>query len=191
MKLTVKRPTASHYLFYAEDEFGELRLVLKSYLSLKLTGQRNKIIRDGFKDIVAKLNELEKNMKQHPQAEILRAIADGKTVQMRNALRGSQVWTDEPTPFEYLSDDRFEWRVKPETININGHEVPRPVREPLTEDQDFYVVAVTQIRRPRCFRWNPDSDVMQSWLKRGLIHLTEAAAIAHAEALLSFTRSDE
>lgn len=61
-----------------------------------------------------------KELTPHPQAEILRAIADGKTVQMRSRLRPT-TWHDEPTPFEYLSDDLFEWRVKPETIAINGH----------------------------------------------------------------------
>lgn len=129
----------------------------------------------------------------HKHADILIAIAQGKTVQMRRKgeTGPDNDWWESANVLQYINDENREFRIKPETMTINGHEVPCPVREPLAEDQDFYVVAVTQIRRPRCFRWNPDSDVMQSWLKRGLIHLTEAAAIAHAEALLSFTRSDE
>lgn len=130
-------------------------------------------------------------MKEHPQAHILRAIADGKTVQMRNSLRGSEIWHDEPTPFEYLSDDRFEWRVKPEGILINGIEVPCPVREPLKEDQEFFMADGTQVTNPVRFYWSSKSRSMLVWLERGLIHLTEEAAIAHAEALLSFTRSDK
>lgn len=127
----------------------------------------------------------------HPKAEILRAIADGKIVQRRNALYIKDDWFDDDNPLVYLTDDTFEWRVKPETITINGHEVPAPVREPLKEDQEFFMADGTQVTNPVRFYWSSKSRSMLVWLERGLIHLTEEAAIAHAEALLSFTRSDK
>lgn len=128
-------------------------------------------------------------MTPHPQADILRAIADGKTVQI---TIGTTDFADltEVEAIKYLFQG-LNLRVKPETIDINGHAVAPPVREPLKNGQEFYVAEITQIRRPVRFRWDSASDAMQSWLKRGLIHLTEAAATAHAEALLSFTRSDK
>lgn len=77
-----------------------------------------------------------------------------------------------------------EYRRKPRTININGHKVPEPVREPLECDTEYYFVDLDML----CFCgvWD-DHVVDENRLKRGLIHLTEDAAIAHAKALLSFT----
>jgi hypothetical protein len=130
-----------------------------------------------------------KELTPHPQADILIAIARGKTVQMRNALRESKIWHDEPTPFEYLSDDRFEWRIKPETITINGHEVPAPVRES-SPDVEYWCVDLNSKMRAHRNDFYGD-ETQERCLKLGLVHLTQEAAIAHAEALLSFTRSDK
>jgi len=97
---------------------------------------------------------------------------------------------DEWRPFEsghpsWLID--FEYRRKPRTININGHEVPEPVREKLGDDQTYYTVALTSPSSIIGYDWNGDGiDLML--LKSGLIHLTREAAVAHAEALLSFTK---
>lgn len=128
----------------------------------------------------------------HKHAAILRAIADGKTVQMRRKIRGEE-WQDEDTPFEYLGWTAYEWRVKPETITItiNGHEVLAPVREQLEDEQGFFIADPAQVTKPVRFYWSSKSKSMSVWLERGLIHLTEEAAIAHTKALLSFTRSDK
>ena len=81
----------------------------------------------------------------------------------------------------------MEYRRKPRTITINGIEVPEPVREPLTLNQDYYAVRLEY----------PDGFLKPTWchsvrdsryLVAGLIHLTEEAARKHAEALLSFTK---
>lgn len=61
-----------------------------------------------------------------------------------------------------------EYRRKPKTINVNGHEAP---------EYDDYIWEDTSL----------DTEAM----KRGLIHLTKEAAIAHAKALLSFTEKKE
>lgn len=80
------------------------------------------------------------------------------------------------------------FRIKPKTININGHEVPEPVREPLAARQYYYLADL------RCDSlrgtWSGDADDLL-WLSRGLIHLTREAAEAHAKALLSFTEVKE
>lgn len=56
-------------------------------------------------------------MTQHPNAEILRAIADGKAVQWRfkHAIEAAKIWrdyADEPS-LNPSSDPLIEWRVKP------------------------------------------------------------------------------
>lgn len=56
-------------------------------------------------------------MKEHPQAEILRAIADGKEVEYRNSMIASDEWL----PVAYIgildrSQNICEFRVKPERV---------------------------------------------------------------------------
>lgn len=71
-------------------------------------------------------------------------------------------------------------------ININGFEVPEPIREPLELNTLYYIPALSAPMGYLEHSWgntNPD------WkeLNLGLIHLTKEAAILHAKALLSFT----
>lgn len=72
------------------------------------------------------------------------------------------------------------------TININGFEVPEPLREAPEEGTRCFTCAI----------WHEDTFNVMIWtgglydvrcLKRGLLHLTKEAAILHAKALLSFT----
>lgn len=54
-------------------------------------------------------------MKQHEHAEVLRAIADGKTVQFKQSEYDSN-WIDceDLTMVNPFEDYHFLWRVKPE-----------------------------------------------------------------------------
>lgn len=80
---------------------------------------------------------------------------------------------------------------KPTTININGYEVPEPVRSPLERGKTYWIPAIMFYNQMYDNHvWGGDSfDVY--FLNRGLIHLTEEAASKHAEALLSFTRIEK
>lgn len=82
----------------------------------------------------------------------------------------------------------FEYRRKPRTININGHEVPEPVRETLKRGEQYWVADPTSAISFQ--RWC-DCASDRRWLADGLIHLTRKAAQTHVEALLSFTRKDD
>jgi len=79
-----------------------------------------------------------------------------------------------------------QYRRKPRTININGHEVPEPVREPLMHGQEYFSVDTWNDKIVENYCWVNDR-VDQIMLQRGLIHLTREAAELHAKALLSFT----
>jgi hypothetical protein len=91
-----------------------------------------------------------------------------------------------------LWEDDTQYRRKPQTININGHEVPEPYRGEMKEYQPYYT--------PDLFDCGDDywenyhdrqwqNDIYDNVaMKNGLVHLTEAAAIKHAEALLSLTK---
>ena len=78
-------------------------------------------------------------MTQHPYAEILRAIADGKEIEW---LDCDGVWSSQEAneALSEIADTLLapeSYRVKPETININGIEVPKPLAE-LQEETLFW-----------------------------------------------------
>ena len=80
-----------------------------------------------------------------------------------------------------------QYRRKPKTININGFEVPSPIRDPLNEDEICYIVDLTGNRVCEV-DWCNTSSFCKQWLKSGIIHKTEEAAELHLKALLSFTQ---
>lgn len=81
-----------------------------------------------------------------------------------------------------------EYRRKPKTININGFEVPEPVREPLKLGQKYYIPSFDELSENGVDRlyWRGDK-FDNIYLKNGMIHVEEGNAILHKEALLSFT----
>lgn len=88
--------------------------------------------------------------------------------------------------------DDYEYRRKPRTININGHEVPEPVRSPLENGTIYYISYISAPDDALAWdcKWRSDKYDF-NYLKKGIVHLTEEAAIKHAEALLSFTRIEK
>jgi hypothetical protein len=82
----------------------------------------------------------------------------------------------------------YEYRRKPRTININGHEVPEPVREPLSEGDAYYFVSLYTSDGASESHWHETAGVSRLRLDKGIIHLTREAAEIHANALLSFTQ---
>lgn len=98
-------------------------------------------------------------------------------------------WRD-CVPSDMTFPDDHEYRRKPRAININGHEVPEPVRKPLECGAEYFAPAVGGVYFATEFYWRGD-EVDNRLLERGLVHLTKEAAIAHAKALLSFTAKPE
>lgn len=75
-----------------------------------------------------------------------------------------------------------------ETINIGGITVPKPETEPPPEETRYYYPLLTSMDRFSYDYW-VNSEADNRLLKDGLIHLTEKAAIAHAEVLLKLNKS--
>jgi hypothetical protein len=69
---------------------------------------------------------------------------------------------------------------------IGKYDVPEPCREPLENDQFYYVADVIDQDDPLCSIWT-GSRTGFDWLKAGLVHLNKEAAIAHGKALRSLT----
>lgn len=94
-------------------------------------------------------------------------------------------WVDADGPLTF--NPKVEYRRKPRTININGYEVPEPVREPLENGEKYWLASTEGV----CLStWN-SSSLDEEWFAAGLVHLTEEAARQHTDALLSFTRRDK
>ncbi|MEM7927246.1 hypothetical protein Q4R04_15760 [Morganella morganii] len=127
-------------------------------------------------------------MSGHPHADLMAKAAEiAKTDQywqrhFEEKFHSTDKWN--PMSDVFFQTHR-EYRLKPSFIDINGHQVPEPVREPLEDDQEYWIADIRYA--VSVFNWE-DNDADNRWLERGIIHLTKEAAEAHSVALLSFTQ---
>ena len=130
---------------------------------------------------------------EHVNAEILRAIADGKKVQYRNSTSGKDwiqhgPWKDFnassiESSWNLLSGDPVaEWRIAPKTIKIGEYEVPEPCREAPEVGKKFWIV--DPFSHFTQFHWNGSVACYRA-LNDGFVHLTKEAAEQHYEAIKS------
>lgn len=98
-------------------------------------------------------------------------------------------------PFGWQSDGEYVTQGNPEdnlmmqseTIEINGHEVPKPMDTPPPNDhREYHVPDMSSLKLYNWIKWTGGM-YDQRHLKRGMAHSTKEAAITHAKALLSFT----
>ncbi|WP_316576432.1 hypothetical protein [Morganella morganii] len=128
-------------------------------------------------------------MTGHPHAELMAKAAEiAKTD--KEWYRHFEFKTDKCSDwidmsFGSLFYEHVEYRLKPLYIDINGHQVPESVREPLEDDQEYWIADIRYA--VSVFNWE-NNDADNRWLERGIIHLTKEAAEAHSAALLSFTQ---
>ena len=93
-------------------------------------------------------------------------------------------WTDCPNP-EFTASSIYRAKPAPApTIIVNGIEVPEPVREELENGQLYWLVFPVGEELSMEATWY-DEATHHTRLNRGLIHLTEDAAVAHAKAMLA------
>ena len=125
----------------------------------------------------------------HPCAHILRAIADGQMVQFKAA--DHLEWRDctaEQALFTMVHAEPLlvRFRVKPDTMTINGHSVPEPLREAPAVNSPYWMPALADEGCVRRVIWHGDTFDRRA-LQNGIVHTQRHAASEHAEALLSFT----
>ena len=124
---------------------------------------------------------------EHPYAHILRAIADGKAIQLRNNVDQTWLTVDNDVVLKLIGSGEYEQqgiRVKP--LTINGIDVAEPCRMAPDFGSKYWIASISNSDFVRGCTWSNDN-LDKHWLKRGLVHLTREAAAAHAKALLSFT----
>ena len=123
-------------------------------------------------------------------AILLQAIAEGKQMQVVYVLPPTEkpVWTD-LTGMECLHlisiGQAMRVRVKPNLKEFTCL-VPTPVAEALEVGSCYYIPDILSATLYLGSSW--DNDVIDRLrLKRGLIHLTAANAVEHAQALIAGT----
>ena len=79
-------------------------------------------------------------------------------------------------------DRRSYYRAAVETITCNGVEVLKPVSEPLEKGQRYWLALPSAVTFSIVLKWS-NSEIDHHRLRRGLVHLTEAAAVTHARAM--------
>ena len=122
-------------------------------------------------------------MTPHPQAELLRAIADGLLLE-RDTAFGNLEWEVclPDTALALIAQGRDgELRIKPKTILIGGIEVPEPIRNTPELEAPYWLVDLSGEATPSG-TW--DNLVCERrWLRRGLLQATERGAKEMLDAL--------
>jgi hypothetical protein len=129
-------------------------------------------------------------MKEHPHAEVLRAIADGVPLSefecrwfgIGPAPKWSFVGVNELTAW-ITTPDSWEIRRKPQYIMVNGFKVPKPLDVMPVERMNLFVPMVSDYMFMDT-NTASDSSWAETMFKRGIVHATKEAAIAHAKAML-------
>jgi hypothetical protein len=133
---------------------------------------------------------------EHENAQILRAIADGKNVQysVGTVWLGSThygPWEDfDSSSVEscqsLLGVGKYKWRIAPKTINIAGYEVPEPCKVSLELGQDYFVPNLSTTGATRHTWAGSYTDFR--FLDSNLVHLDQRSASVHGYALLEVSK---
>lgn len=123
------------------------------------------------------------------QANILRAAADGKTLQVIEKKTFPEA-AFEITTFDNLllfvaSPDRYEVRIKPDVIIVSGIEVPAPETAKGVHGDEFYFPDASQKAFYGINVWG-DGWLCQLLLDRGLVYARPEDAAARCKAMLAY-----
>ncbi len=113
--------------------------------------------------------------------EIAKGYSKGADIE---AINCHNKYVTVPEPMFNLKP--HEYRIKPRTININGYEVPEPVRNPKHEDRIFYYDGLNA--KP-IYRGYDEIRISHIHLRdRGVLFASEEDCQAYIDAILSFTK---
>ena len=128
----------------------------------------------------------------HPYSTILKAVAEGKTIQVLEANVDPDlpsVWIDitADDALADVSDESYapeDMRVKPDTVVINGYDVLAPLREAPACGTEYY--HITRSKTSLKYVWH-NSAMDYNFLDMGVVFLSKEDAAAFAKALFNPT----
>ena len=126
----------------------------------------------------------------HPYSHILKAVAEGKTVQVLEANVGPglpSVWIDitADDALADISEETYtpeEMRVKPDTVIINGYEVLAPLREAPVCGTEYYHVSRSKTSLKYVWR---NAAMDYNFLDMGVVFLSKEDAAAYVKAMFN------
>ena len=101
----------------------------------------------------------------------------------------SGVWCNLSEHPAWLENKNY--RRKPQVIRVGRHEFPKPISEALEEGTVYWTIEAGGRNGfyAERYKWLQNGED-ESCIRQGLIHLTEAAAQAHADVLNAICRGD-
>jgi hypothetical protein len=125
--------------------------------------------------------------KGHKWAHLMMAVAEEAKVSetpwdIIQYLNDDGAWHDQTRIPGFYNN--IEYRIKPRTININGYEVP----EPLRSFKDVDCVFVVDVVSGDIEIWNCNFKALEDQLSNGVIQETSKGAEQYLKAILSFTK---
>lgn len=125
--------------------------------------------------------------KPHPQALILIALAEGKTVQyMSNGIWFTYA-LDSPTKLSPLTTTAVPWRVAPAIITIGSSTLNAPLRTKPADGTRYFVPDLTFDELVESYHWSgTDGDKTDNrFLSQGLCFAYQGDAAGAAKAFLA------
>lgn len=124
------------------------------------------------------------------QANMLRALADRKTLQFREKSRvGTTDFGEEfanltnlHSALLFIDSDKYEVRIKPDVIIVNGIGVPAPEKESFLQGESYYLACPSREEGWMQSRWRGD-DEDKLLLRLQILHCSPEAAGAHGKAM--------
>lgn len=118
----------------------------------------------------------------HPKADLLRAIADGRQMQIKRPSEWRDC--DASTALAGLASVApHHIRIKPDTVTINGIECPAPMVDAPEKRTICWAPTIDRMEQAG-WVWHGTVDETL-WLESGLCFVTKADAKAVAEAMLA------
>lgn len=119
--------------------------------------------------------------------EAFAAMAAGQKIECRHAESNLDFDDIRNFPATVFIDTAYEFRIAVVYMTIGLMQVPESITEDPVKGTQCFVPSVLTEVLSKSFKWkNSDSDL--SLLHRGLVHLYEENAIAHARALIAVSR---
>ncbi len=125
----------------------------------------------------------------HPHAELMLEYAKDAATMVKpwdnweNQSKFNDTWFDCQFHPEWKAESKYRRKLK--TVKINGIDVPKGLTESPGYDTPVFMSTVTRSEGFFKGRWE-DAPYYRTYLKSGIVHLTEENAVAMSKAMLNF-----